>query len=115
MAQLFTIWDEESETLQGKLQDVNWAVHTSKYFCTSTSEFARGLKDFRFQLINPVSATICKHTTVQGSKQVPSPSIDINCREPWKKAYLCSRAGPLPTGTQATGQSCKDAAPKPHA
>jgi len=73
---------------------MNCPVLISKCFCTSTSEFARGLKDSHFQLINPVSAPVSKHTTIQVSKQVPSPSIDTNFREPVKGAYLGSGTTP---------------------
>lgn len=81
---------------------MNCPVPISECFYTNASEFARGLKDYHFQLMNPVPAPISKHATIHVSKQVPSPSTDTSFREPGKGADLCSGAGPLPP--QPTGR-----------
>ena len=69
---------------------MNCLVHTSECIYTSTSEFATGLMDSHFQLLNPLSAPFFKHTTMHVSKQVPSPSFVSHFRESGKGAYLCS-------------------------
>lgn len=61
-------------------------VHIAEGFHSSAPEFARGLRDSIFQLINPVSAPMCKHTTSSESEQGSSHATDTRVTEAGKGA-----------------------------